>query len=160
MNSKGITPIVATVLLMTITVAATASAFTFMNGIQKDFKDNTEDRLNDRKKNSQSDINIETAYNNTGHIFLSVRNTGSLTLDIEDDDGNKFLNLFTEGSPVGGGTGWINTDDVSSLAPQATMRINTTESFPKDDSDKLIKLTGPNGVSDSAVCYNSGSSSC
>jgi flagellin-like protein len=162
MNSKGVTPVVATVLLMTITVAATASAFTFMNGIQQDFRDNTEDNLNDRQKRSQSDINIETAYNSTdGYILLSVRNTGSLTLEVEDDDGNKLWNLFIDGRPVDDGTGWKHRDSVKkSVAPQSTVGINTTKKFPKDDSDTLIKITGPNGVSDSKVCYNSGSPSC
>ena len=161
MSNKGITPVIATVLLMTITVAATASAFTFMTEIQDSFKENTEDRLNEQQRESQSDLDIETAYNSTdGYIMLNIRNTGSLTLEVEDDQDNKLWNLFTNGSPVGDGTGWSNSDDVSSLAPQSTIRINTTESFPAKGSDTLIRITGPNGVSDSKVCYNSGTPSC
>lgn len=162
MNSKGITPVIATVLLMTITVAATASAYTFMTGIQDDFMENTEDRLNNQEKETQSDINIETAYNSTdGYVMLSVRNTGSLTLDVEDSDGNKAWDLFIDGRPVDGGTGWEHRGSAkTALAPQETIGINTTVTFPADDSDTLIKLTGPNGVSDSKVCYNSGSPSC
>jgi len=162
MNSKGITPVIATVLLMTITVAATASAYTFMTGIQNDFMENTEDRLSDRERKAQSDINIETTYNSTdGYMVLSVRNTGALTLKVEDSDGNKVWNLFIEGRPVDGGTGWEHRGSAkTSIAPQETIGINTTVKFPADNSDSLIKLTGPNGVSDSKVCYNSGSPSC
>ncbi len=162
MNSKGITPVIATVLLMTITVAATASAYTFMTGVQDDFMENTEDRLSNQERESQSDINIETAYNSTdGYIMLSIRNTGSLTLEVEDEDGNKAWDLFIDGRPKGDGTGWeYRGSSREALAPQATIGINTTEKFPAADSDTLIKLTGPNGVSDSKVCYNSGSASC
>jgi len=147
---------------MTITVAATASAYTFMTGIQNDFMDNTEERLNNQEKEAQSDINIETAYNSTdGYIILSVRNTGSLTLKVEDSDGNKVWNLFIDGRPVDGGAGWKHRGgSKTALAPQETMGINTTVKFPGNDNDTLIKLTGPNSVSDSKVCYNSGSSSC
>jgi len=162
MKSKGITPVIASVLLMTITVAATASAYTFMTGIQEDFMENTENQLEDQERNSQSDINIETAYNSTdGYIILSVRNTGALTLEVEDSSGNKLWNLFVEGRPVDGGTGWTHRGSVTeSIAPQATIGINTTTKFPGPGKDKLMKLTGSNGVSDSKVCYNAGSASC
>jgi len=147
---------------MTITVAATASAYTFMTGIQGDFMDSIEDRQQDRQTETQSDINIETAYNSTdGYIILSVRNTGSLTIEVEDNNGNKVWDLFIDGRPVDGGKGWEHRGSTkTSLAPQETIGINTTALFPSDDSDTLIKITGPNGVSDSKVCYNSGNPSC
>lgn len=163
MNSKGLTPVIATVLLMTITVAATATAFTFMNGIQEDFKDKTEDRLNERQQESKSDISIETAYNSTdGYTILSVRNTGSITLEVEVDSGNKLWNLYIDGRPVGGsGTGWTHRGSVKeTLAPQDSIGINTTRKFPPQGSDILIKLTATNEATDSKVCYNSGSASC
>lgn len=162
MNSKGITPVIATVLLMTITVAATASAYTFMTGIQDDFMDSTEDRLNNQEREAKSDINIETAYNSSdGYLILSVRNTGSLTLNVEDSDGNKAWDLFIDGRPVDDGTGWeYRGNSKTSLAPQETIGINTTAKFPPSDSDALISLAGPNSASDDKVCYNSGSTSC
>lgn len=162
MNSKGITPVIATVLLMTITVAATASAYTFMTGVQDDFMKNTENQLTDQERKSQSDINIETAYNSTdGYLILSVRNTGSLTLEVEDDQDNKVWDLYIDGRPVGDGSGWdYRGSTKDSLAPQDTININTTKSFPAPDSDTLIRLTGPNSVADSKICYNSGSASC
>jgi len=54
MKNKGITPVIASVLLMTITVAATASAYTFMTGIQQDFMDNTERQLENQGKRFSS----------------------------------------------------------------------------------------------------------
>lgn len=160
MNRKGITPVIATVLLMTITVAATASAFTFMNGIQNDLKENTEDRLSQQERESQSNIDIETAYNSTdGYIIVSVRNTGSLTLQIRDE--TRLWSMFTNGSPVGDGTEWeYRNEERDYISPQQTVNLNTTEKFPDPGSDTLIKITGPNGVSDSKVCFNSGAASC
>lgn len=162
MNRKGITPVIASVLLMMITVAATASAYTFMTGVQDDFMDNTQDRLNQQEKKSQSDLNIETAYNSTdGYIILSVRNTGSLTLEVESDSGNKVWDLFVQGRPVGDGSGWTyRGSGKDALAPQETIGINTTRQFPAPGADKLVKVTGPNSVADTKVCYNSGSPSC
>lgn len=158
MNNKGITPVVATVLLMTITVAATASAFTFMTGIQNDFMQNTEDRISDREREAQSDINIETAYNSTdGYIIANVRNTGEITLIIENDQGNRVWNLYVDGVP----TEWEYLDPSNpktSIPPQDTVNINTTAKFPADETS--IKIAGTDGVSDTIICYNSGSPSC
>ena len=169
MNRKGVTPVVATVLLMTITIAATASAFTFMTQVQDDFKESSEERVNEGQREAQSDINIEYAYNSSdGYIMLSVRNTGSISLAVEEDN-QKLWNLFVEGRPVGGdGTGWVYMDSskrgpgVESvvLDPQQTLSINTTAKYPSQGSDKLIKLNAPYESSDSHVCYNSGGASC
>lgn len=161
MNSKGITPVIATVLLMTITVAATASAYTFMTGIQDDFMETTEDRLSNQERQTQSDINIETAYNSTdGYIILRIRNTGSLTLSVEED-GEKLWDMFINGVPLEGGKGWKHINGAkTSLAPQDTIGINTTEKYPSSGTDTLIQITGPNSVTDTKVCYNSGSNSC
>jgi flagellin-like protein len=116
MNSKGVTPVIATVLLMTITVAATASAYTFMTGIQDDFMENTEDRLSSQEREAQSDINIETAYNSSdGYVLLSVRNTGSVTLEVEDENDNKAWDLYIEGRP----NEWKHRgQEVDSIAPK------------------------------------------
>lgn len=162
MSSKGITPVIATVLLITITVAATASAFTFMTQIQDDFKESSEDRLNQQQKESKSDFNIEFVYNSSdGYIMMSVRNTGSMTMEVEDDN-NKVWNLFADGKP----TTWKYQDsakqsaDSVSIDPQQSITLNTTVKFPSEGSDKLLKLSGPHKTADSHVCFNSGRSSC
>lgn len=169
MKRKGLTPVIATVLLITITVAATVSAFTFMNNIQEQFKESSEDRMNQEQKEARSDINMEYVYNSSdGYIILNVRNTGSISIEVEENN-RKVWNLFAEGRPVGGGgTGWIYMDankrgpgvEEVLINPQETIAINTTVKYPSQGSDKLIKISGPYSTSDSHVCYNSGSPSC
>lgn len=158
----------ATVLLITISVAATASAYTFITGAQKQAAQNFEDDLRQQEKRQQSDMNIEYVYNSTGNFtFMTVRNTGSITLPVEKD-GQKYLSLYSNGRPVSsdagtGGKGWKYIDTPSQpvlLDPSGTLNINTTVTYPARGANKAFKLVGSYETSDSHVCYNSGTSSC
>lgn len=167
MSSKGLTPVIATVLLITISVGATASAFTFLNSVQEETQKNWEANLNQQQLEDQSEINIEYVYNSSDNFTLmTVRNTGSISIAAEED-GKKIWNLFIDGRPLGGGgTGWEYTDssydtqDLVIIDPQQTITLNTTRNFPLQGQEMWIKISGPYKTSDSYVCYNSGGSSC
>ncbi len=170
-SRKGITPVVATVLLITISVAATASAYTFITKTQKQVGESFEQDLNQEERRMQSDINIEYAYNSTGRfVFMNVRNTGSVTLPV-NKSGRKYLTLYADGRPVSSsagdnGQGWKYADpshDISNedhLDPEELLTINTTVRFPSSGNSKSFKLVGSYDTSDSHVCYNSGTASC
>lgn len=166
-SSKGITPVVATVLLMTISIAATASAYTFITGTQQQVAENFEEDLRQQELEQQSSLDIEYMYNSTGNFtWMTVRNTGSVPLEIRDE-GTRILSLYADGVPVESdagesGKGWRYTgsSDPDILSPAETLTLNTTETFPARDSRKVFKVVGPYGTSDSRVCFNSGSPSC
>lgn len=170
-SSKGITPVVATVLLITISVAATASAYTFITGAQKEAAQNFEQDLRQQEIRQKSSINIEYVYNSTNnYTFMTVRNTGSVTLPV-NKSGSKQLSLYADGKPVSSdvgdnGEGWkyVNGPQFPSdpvlLDPSATITINTTINYPARGESRAFKLVGSYKTSDSHVCYNSGTPSC
>lgn len=166
MSSKGLTPVIATVLLISISVAATASAYTFITTMQEQTQQHWEDQFSQQELESQSGVNIEYVYrSNDGYTILNIRNTGSIGIDFKDNNRKRF-NLYVDGRPIEGGTGWKfldnekqNDEDVI-LHTQETIAINTTEEFPSEGEDRFIRLFGPYDTGDAYVCYNSGDSSC
>lgn len=168
-GSKGVTPVIATVLLITISIAATASAYTFITNAQQQFVEGTESDLRQQELRQKSGLNIEYVYNSTGNFtFLTVRNTGSITLPVEKS-GGKLWSLYANGRPVSSdagsnGKGWkYIQDNVNApvlLDPENTLTINSTVTYPARGNDKAFKLVGPYRTSDSHVCFNSGRASC
>ena len=167
-NSKGVTPVIATVLLITISVAATGTAYTFIMNAQQSAKDSYEDRFSQREIERRTDLNIEHIYeeSSTGNALLVVRNTGSLTQQIETPESGKFWTLIVDGRPVNGdGTSWNYVDnskdslDEVNLNPQATISINSTVEFP-NTGEKTFKISGKYGSEDSIICGPAPSGSC
>jgi len=166
-SSKGLTPVIATVLLMTISIAAAASAYTFITQAQKQAANNFEQNLNQQQLRDKSDLNIEYVYNSTGNFtIMTVRNTGSISLKILDDNGDKVWSLYSDGRPVSSGAGkngkgWkFFGNSVDIINPSEVVSINTTVTFPAAGDDKAFKLVGPYDTKDSHVCVNTGTASC
>lgn len=168
MTSKGITPVIATVMLITISIAATGTAYTFIMNAQETAKDSYEDRFTQREIERKTDINLEHIYEDSnGDAILIIRNTGSLTQIVEEDD-TKFWTLYVDGEPVGpsdSGTAWTyvqssyNSDSNVELNPQATMAINSTTSFPVSTQVEY-KIVGKYGSQDTMFCGPSSTGTC
>jgi len=160
MSRKGVTPVIATVLLITISVAATASAYTFINTIQSDIQSHFEEDLTEEQRQQQSSFNIEYVYENDDYIFLSLRNTGTLELVMKDGDDYR-LDLYTEQRPISTDEwSFVSEEDQVSLRSEQTTTINTSEAFPDEGDSVFLELYGPFQTSSTYVCHNSGSSSC
>jgi hypothetical protein len=163
--TKGLTPVLATVLLMTISVGATASAYVFLTETQQQARQSAEDRLSEQQQEAQASINMEFVYNGTdGHTMFNLRNTGEITLVIQDER-RKRLNLFVNGRPVGtGGRAWEYAADSISppvrLNPSQSRTINSTVPFPQPQQSQVLQITGPTETQDSHTCFNSGTNSC
>lgn len=160
MNSKGITPVVAVVLLMTIAIAATTAAYEFIINTQTNAEKSFEDQFNQRELERRSDLNVETIYKGPdGYAFMSIRNTGSITQTIEDADG-RYWNLYVDNKPV---NDWTYVGGVSmpvQLNPGSTININTSEMFPSSGSEVKFEMIGRYSSSDTYFCKNTGGSSC
>jgi len=85
MMRKGITPVIAVVLLLLITVGAVASAWGLYQNIISD--QSQVDQLNSRQQAQQTDINIESAYKASGNDTISItyRNVGERTVDLTNE---------------------------------------------------------------------------
>lgn len=162
MSKKGITPVVGAVLLIGISVAASVSAFTFLNDVQNSLQESSEEKISSQQEDLRKSINIEFVYNSTdNHTLLSVRNTGEIAV-LPKDGGRKTWSLFIDGRPV---ESWefenaaYESEDTVSIDPQGTVTINTSVNYPPADTEQNIQLSGAS-VSDTHVCYHTGSESC
>jgi len=159
MSRKGITPVVATMLLLLIAVAAVGSASVFLQDTLTDVQDGLEGQVEHEERVDSTDIRIEFAYNQTDYILVDVVNSGTETLEIEED-GNKLWNLYIDNRPET----WEYVDDAQGgdvlLNPEDTITLNTTEEFPPEEESKEISLNAPYDTSDSYVCFNEGGNNC
>lgn len=163
MKSKGLSSVVGAVLLMLISVGAAASAWTFIDTVTQSTQDNVENRIDEREDEANSELSSDIAYNSSqGYIIITIRNTGSNTLLIRDDE--KRLNMYVRGRPVSdtdGAKGWtyLNTEK-DALQPKESVTLNTTHEFPPEGEDYSIEVIGPSDTSTTYICYNSGTASC
>ena len=162
MSSKGITPVVATVLLIMIGVGATGVVATIVFDTQERAKENWEDEFSNQELQSKSDISVDFMYNKSKFLFISVRNSGSITMPIKQE-GEKNWNIFIEGRPIDKGDWEVDGKESEPevlLDPQQTMPLNTSIRYPSEGEDKSIKIAAQYETSASVVCYNSGAGSC
>lgn len=159
MMSKGITPVVATVLLMLIAVAAVGSATVFLEDTVEGVQSGLEDEMSRQDAVESSDIRIDSAYRGTdGFLLVDVQNTGSVTLDIERDD-VKLWNLYIDGVPQE--WEYVNTAGPDeSINPNSIVSFNTTSSYPGNSNSKELSFHAQFENSDSYICFNDNSDFC
>ncbi len=164
MSRKGVTPTIAAILLITISVAAAGAAYTFIINAQQETAKGFEEKLRQEELKDKSDLNIEHMYQSpsTGNAVMMVRNTGSITLQVEEDD-DKYWTMYADGSPIGsGGTGWeyqAGPEVDFELSPSDIVTLNTTVPYPPSGDSVVFKLVGQYGTTDTYDCYNTGSGS-
>ena len=162
MSSKGVSPVVATVLLMGIAIASVSSAAVFISGTMDDLQSNVEEWLRGEDRKQASELSVDYAYNGTGgYLLVDLRNTGSRSLKVEEDN-QKTLTMYIGGVPeewnYSDGSGFVSGEDVV-LNPTSVLTVNTTEKFPSDGDTAEIDFAGPYEVEAGYVCYSE-SGSC
>ncbi|MFQ3308212.1 MAG: archaellum component FlaG (FlaF/FlaG flagellin family) [Candidatus Nanohaloarchaea archaeon] len=163
MDRKGVTPVVATVLLISIGIAAVGTAGVFLQDIGDTLRENANDRIAGENRIENSDISIEYAFENAdGDIALDVRNTGSTNLEVKED-GDDLWNIYIEGRPQGSwelsDTALDNSDDVD-LSPQEQLRIDTNEDYPSTGNSKRVQVSGIYETQSSIICSYNDDGSC
>ena len=154
-KSKGVTPILATVMLLFIAVAAAGSAAVFLQGTVDDIQEGAEDELEREELIRNSDLRIQSGFNSSeGYLFIVVRNSGSVTMPIVDDSDNVW-SLFVENVPR---DSWTAPED--SISPNQIININTTVEYPANQNSVEVSVSAPYETTDSYICYNAGSNSC
>jgi flagellin-like protein len=126
---KAITPIIAIILLMLITVSAAGAAFLWIQIVQSQVSEETQTGLTSSLMQMHGRVAIEAVWNETGgHICMIVRNSG--THQYEQSDLSE-LTVYIEGAPY-----QINTTTITSeLQPQASLVLclcNSTEAGGSD----------------------------
>ena len=155
---KGVSPVVAEVLLMGIAISAAISAGTFLQGTLGDVQENAEDQINLEERQESTSIGVDFGYNGSnGYLLMDVRNTGSYTLAVEENN-RKNWNLYIDGIP----STWNYTDPdyivnkSVSINPQSTITVNTTEIFPTSGNSLEARITGPYNIQTTLICFSEG----
>lgn len=98
---KGITPVIATVLLLMMTVAAAGLAYTWVMGIQTQAQAGITTQMQQQQQAAQSSIAIDSVWNEsigtTGTLAFSLKNTGAYTFLVSEVNNFK---LYIDGKPA------------------------------------------------------------
>lgn len=156
MSSKGVTPVIATSLLIGIAVSTALTASVFMEGTLNDVRSGFEDDINDKNLESESQMGIDYGYEQGGNLMIDIRNTGSISLPLKDNDTN-VLSVYLDGRPS---DNWEYLSDRDVLGPDATITINTKQSFPDQGNYTEVEVRGAYETQSSMICYNDGGNSC
>ena len=154
-NSKGVTPVVATTILITIAIAASFTAYTFIDSTIGGFQENVEDDLTEDQLERETSIDIDTAFDDNGDITMIIRNTGQHAVSFDS------WQLYVDGQPsdldLTDSSNWEESSQ--GLDPQITDELYTDVDFPEDTDDEPVTLEIVGEfVSASTVCVPGGSS--
>lgn len=163
MRRKGVTPVVATVLLISIGIAAVGSAGIFLQDVADQIMGNAEDEISQDNMIEESEISIEYAFENgDGDISVDVRNTGSTRLNIVED-GQKRWNIYINGQPQ---PSWefadtsLNSQSSVDISPQEQIRLDTNSDYPSTGNAKRVQVSGTYETQSSIICNYSDNGSC
>lgn len=149
---KGITPVIAVVLLLLITVGAVASAW----GLYQEITSDTSqlDQLNQQRQAQATDLEFSSVYNADSGINVSIRNTGSRTVNMsselemqfvpEGSDSAVSYDVFT-GTDAGTGNGDLECfqnlkGDDESVEPGDSYTCDTGVEFPSATSSVGLEI--------------------
>lgn len=160
MTNKGVTPVVATSLLLLISIAAVSSSALFLGDTIDSVASGVEETLGVQDNERRAGLTIEYGYNGSdGNIWVDVSNSGEITLATEED-GDKLWNIYSDGSQLT--WGYANgAPSGNSIDPGETITIDTNQDYPSLGDSVEIQLNGQYGTSSSIVCSNNnGEQSC
>lgn len=158
MNRKGITPVIATSLLILIAVSAVATAAVFFRNTTDDITGSVNDQLSEQQRIEGTSISVERGYNNSnGNISLKVRNTGRYVILIEEND-QKYWSLFADGRP--NSFSYASYSSSTSRVPLDTgevITLQTDVSYPSSGFTRL-EIQGRFEIESGIVCNGDGGS--
>jgi len=161
MSKKGVTPVVATSMLILIAVSAVSAAAVFLRDTTGDVTDGVDNRLSEQERISGTSISIERGFNNSGgNVSLRVRNTGEYVVVIEDEDqgsdDNKRWTLYVDGRPQEWGYANKNDPSSESIDSGGTITIDTGVVYPSSGNYKRFEINGQYEIESGIICSNSG----
>jgi flagellin-like protein len=132
---KGVTPVVATVLLMTITIGAAGTLYTVIETQQQNTAAQTDTDL----RLNTDQLRVESCYNQSSSTFLVVRNNGQDAVNTSE------ITPLTNSTTVSS-----YTADPEIVDPQGSFTIEFMDQF---GSETLITLTAGTGNPVDYNCY-------
>ena len=148
MKRKGITPIIAIVLLLMMTVAAFGLTFVWVQETQSEIQESISQDITDITDKNSATFNIESIYNTTaGKIEIILRNTGRYT----------FKDLGAFSIYVDGQFKTTYTNDITEFEPQSIGTLTSTDNWSDFDDSKThsIKIVSPMSTETAYTCVPS-----
>ena len=150
MMRKGITPIIAVVLLLMMTVAAAGLAYQFVINAQTGVQAGLEQEIAGTQAQSQAKLTIDTVYNTTTDVVISLRNSGSYTFNTGD------LSVYIDGRPF---TTAVFAP-AGTFSPKSTITVTVAGQWPAVGVSKAIRIIPAVGNPVSYTCTNTGKNFC
>lgn len=159
-TSKGVTPVVATSLLLLISVATVSSSAIFLSGTIDDVGEGVKDRLGVDSKEENAELSIDYGYNGSdGDVWMDITNDGSITLAVRED-GNDLWNVYSDGTKINWDYAYGVPSD-EAIDPGDTVTIDSNQAYPAVGNSMTLTLRGQYETSSSIVCSNNnGEQSC
>ena len=155
---RGITPVIAVVLLLLMTVAASGAAFVWINVIQKQIVTESNAGLETNLQKLHGQLSIESVWNVSTKICMTVRNSG--TVQYSESQLN-LLTLYIDEKPFRynvttiRGMGYFGPEDVVNLCLCTPTEASSTncagpiaEGYAYTGDAVEIKLEPPVGTGD------------
>ncbi len=143
---KGITPIIAIVLLLMMTVAAFGLTFVWVQSTQQDLMKKTGDEITGVTDKASAQIAIESIYNDTasGNITITLRNTGRYNFEDTAD-----FTIYLDGK--------LQTSDITGDFAPDTIKTTIITTADKDwrileTGTHLIKVVSSKQAESTSTC--------
>lgn len=148
-TKKGITAVVAIVLLLMMTVAAAGLAYMWISSMQTDTQQKTTQQLNAQQQQMQGAFNVESVWGGPapGNMVFSVRNTGTTAINFGAPGLKFYVNGVLTATPA-------TLSGVGILEPgrASTAAITTTTVFPTAGGAATLKIVSAEGVTAEYRC--------
>lgn len=152
---KGVTPVVATALLLSIAVGSVVTAGVFMDDTLQDLRKAFGDEVDDETGNPDISI-ISAVEDSSDNIDLVLRNSGNGPVDLDSGDGLVIL-AGDSGMLQGSGSDWRYPDgNPGILSPGDTVEIEIMNPGFPSSGPVEVDINGPQEISAGVVCYPSG----
>ncbi len=106
MTMKGITPVIAVILLIMITISMVGFLFVWFSGFVPSILSQTEEHMTEQQRQMQMGVGFIAAYSDTdGTLNVSVRNTGTVEIKANEliiivTSSGAFVGTDTYSSPI------------------------------------------------------------
>ncbi len=151
-RKKGVTPIIAIVLLLMLTVAAAGLAYVWVIQVQTETQESIGESVERQTQQLQARLTIDSVYKTGSNIAFVLRNAG--TYEYTTTDLGQF-SFYVDGAVATGSCSGLTTSG-------STCTVSTTNAFPTVGNSKLLKIVPPLGSEVTYTCSidESGQSYC
>ncbi|MBW6461518.1 MAG: flagellin [DPANN group archaeon] len=150
-NRKGITPIIAIVLLLMMTVAAAGLAYEFIMNMSDKQTSAIDDQVNAQSDKMRTDLRILQVQKNSGNLNFIIKNMGSVVIAGINDTTTDYIVDGKINAITPSFSGDCNTKPTIEISETCTLTV-TGETLPMVGTTKTFEFILKNGYKLSYGC--------